>query len=224
MSTGLFVRERTCMLTTSFSGVDMLVYFSFPGIRPIYVGTATTLTYSTYREIRQVRVLGAINPKGLTRGQRTIGGTIIFTYINQHYVYDLLDQLSKNQMYSHVKKIKPDELPPFDILINFANEYGQKANMIIYGATIVDDGGTMSIDDLLTEGQVTYIARDIDHMKDLGKRKQDYQPSTAFKQKDEFVGKFYIDSKKNVYHSSEKQYREELEKLIKKYELKGLVM
>lgn len=151
---------------TSFSGSDMLIYFVFPEARPIYIGTASTLTYSSFREIRQVRTLGRISNKGVTRGPRTVGGTLIFTVINQHVVNDIMDALKKVTRYESYGKIKPDELPPFDIVISFANEYGQAASKVIYGAIIVDDGMTLSIEDIFTENQMTYIARDIQHMKD----------------------------------------------------------
>jgi hypothetical protein len=55
-------------------------------------------------------------------------------------------------------------LPPFDIVISFFNEYGQSAKMKIFGITIVDEGQTISIDDLITEQTYTYMARGIQPM------------------------------------------------------------
>jgi len=52
-------------------------------------------------------------------------------------------------------------LPPFDVVFSFFNEYGLAAKMKIYGITIVDEGQTMSIDDLITEQTYTYMARGI---------------------------------------------------------------
>ena len=52
-------------------------------------------------------------------------------------------------------------LPPFDIVITFFNEYGIGAKMKIFGVTIVDEGQTLSIDDLITEQTYTYMARGI---------------------------------------------------------------
>ena len=151
---------------TSFSGSDMMVYFVFPKARPVYIGNASVVTYSSFREVRQVRTLGRISNKGVTRGPRTIGGTLVFTIINQHMVNDVMDALKKVTTYENYDKIKPDELPPFDIVISFANEYGQSASAVIYGSVIVDDGITLSIEDIFTENQMTYIARDIQPMKE----------------------------------------------------------
>ena len=54
-----------------------------------------------------------------------------------------------------------DMLPPFDIVLSFFNEYGLGAKMKIYGVTIVDEGQTMSVDDLITEQTYVYMARGI---------------------------------------------------------------
>jgi hypothetical protein len=55
-----------------------------------------------------------------------------------------------------------DQLPPFDVSIVFQNEYGDISSMAIYGVEIVDEGMSMSIDDILTEKTCSYVALDID--------------------------------------------------------------
>lgn len=54
-----------------------------------------------------------------------------------------------------------DEIPPFDITINFLNEYGQSAQMEILGVEILNEGMGMSVDDITTEKACTFIARNI---------------------------------------------------------------
>ena len=58
-------------------------------------------------------------------------------------------------------------LPPFDVVLTFFNEYGLAAKMKIYGITIVDEGQTMSVDDLITEQTYTYMARGIQPLMHL---------------------------------------------------------
>lgn len=58
-----------------------------------------------------------------------------------------------------------DEIPPFDITISFANEYGQKAVMVIYGVEILNEGSGFSIDSIITEKACTFVARRIDSME-----------------------------------------------------------
>jgi hypothetical protein len=81
------------------------------------------------------------------------------------------------------EKTKPSDLPPFDIIILFANEFnadkkkdgrgGTLGKMIIYGVELVHDSMTMSIEDIYTEVQYQYIARDIEYFtsSDFGGRK-----------------------------------------------------
>jgi hypothetical protein len=180
---------------SSFSGGDMLVDFIFPGATPIRIGTASTITYSQFREIRQHRTLGRVSAKGLVRGPRTIGGSLIFTVIEAHVGTKILEALkSASQNYTQYVTIKPDELPPFDIIMTFANEYGQSAKMVIYGATIVEDAMTFSVDDIFTENTMMYIARDINLMTGPWDPKMAIYtvPGQVLRSNNESVGKFTI--------------------------------
>lgn len=58
-----------------------------------------------------------------------------------------------------------DEIPPFDITISFANEYGQKAVLVIYGCEILNEGSGFSIDSVTTEKAATFVARRVDSLK-----------------------------------------------------------
>jgi len=52
-----------------------------------------------------------------------------------------------------------DQIPPFDITLAAANEYGSLAVMRIYGVEILNEGYGVSIDDVVSEQQMTYVAR-----------------------------------------------------------------
>lgn len=54
-----------------------------------------------------------------------------------------------------------DEVPPFDITISFANEYGQAAALVIYGVEILNEGNGFSIDNVLSQKQCTFVARSV---------------------------------------------------------------
>lgn len=60
-----------------------------------------------------------------------------------------------------------DEIPPFDITVNFMNEYGQAARMEIYGVEILNEGMGLSVDDITTEKACTFIARNVVEMKPM---------------------------------------------------------
>ena len=59
-------------------------------------------------------------------------------------------------------------MPPIDLTIIFANEYGSISKAAIYGVEFMNDGYTLSIEDLLTEEVINFVARDVDPMVSLG--------------------------------------------------------
>lgn len=61
----------------------------------------------------------------------------------------------------HENILYPDMLPPFDITMTFANEYGQAAFQKIYDVDILNEGSGVSVDTIVMERQLTFIARRI---------------------------------------------------------------
>lgn len=51
-----------------------------------------------------------------------------------------------------------DQIPPFDIVVTAANEYGHIASMSICGVEIMNAGSSMSIDDINTDEACTFMA------------------------------------------------------------------
>jgi hypothetical protein len=130
---------------------------------------AQTITVSTYREKYPVRALSTVYPKGITRGPRTVAGSIVFTVFDKNVLYEILaadpTEFDSDKIFS---SILIDQLPPLDITISFANEMGQESTMVVYGIDFVSEGQTMSIHDLFIENQVQFIARDVDPMRRTG--------------------------------------------------------
>lgn len=54
-----------------------------------------------------------------------------------------------------------DQIPPFDITLAAASEYGALAVMRIFGVELLNEGYGVSIDDIVSEQQHTYVARTI---------------------------------------------------------------
>lgn len=54
-----------------------------------------------------------------------------------------------------------DQIPPFDITLTGANELGTIMSMKVIGVEILNEGYGISIDDLMSEMQMTYVARAI---------------------------------------------------------------
>lgn len=61
-----------------------------------------------------------------------------------------------------------DQIPPFDITLAAANEYGSLAVMRIFGVEILDEGYGVSIDDIVSEQQMTYVARTLVGWRPVG--------------------------------------------------------
>ena len=61
------------------------------------------------------------------------------------------------------ERSKPSDMPPFDIIILMVNELGQVGKIILYGVDLVHDSQTLSVEDIYTEAQYQYVARDIEY-------------------------------------------------------------
>jgi hypothetical protein len=58
-----------------------------------------------------------------------------------------------------------DQIPPFDITITLANEYGSAANIQIHQAEILNEGMGISIDDINLERACTFVARSMSRLR-----------------------------------------------------------
>lgn len=147
---------------TSFSGADIVAVITPPGGKSIVLGELQTISYSVFRPTAPVFALGQIAAKGVVRGARTVAGSLIFTVFDRHVLYEAMQEFNTN----HGLGInKSDELPGFDITINFLNESGQSSQLVIYGVHLMSEGQTMSIEDMITENTMEFMALDIDTMK-----------------------------------------------------------
>lgn len=133
-----------------------------------------TISYSIYRGKTPVRHLGSVYARGFVRGPRTIAGSMVFTMFHQHALTDILEfglspyntgHVGRDRDYYQYTTMLIDQLPPLDLTILFANEYGDMSYMSLWGVEFISDGGTFSIEDLFSEGVVQYVARDIDLMR-----------------------------------------------------------
>ena len=155
----------------SFSGTDITATIVLPTIDRntgtigesdvLEMAEIQTISYSIHRENAPIRTIGHVNPRGFIKGGRTIAGSLIFTVFNEYAFYRIKE--FRQMMAETGLFFAPlaDMLPPFDIVLSFFNEYGLAAKMKLYGVTIVDEGGTMSVDDLITEQTYTFMARGI---------------------------------------------------------------
>lgn len=143
------------------------------GFNTLVLADAQTISISSHRDKQPVRSLGRVYSYGFVRGQRMIAGSIVFTVFNEHVLWKILEAHPNDFDSSSYTGALLDQLPPMDITIAFANEYGQTSRMAIYGVEFMNEGQTMSIEDILTENAVQWVARDFDPMRSVGERKFD---------------------------------------------------
>lgn len=164
---------------------------------PLVIGNLQTLTYSIHREVLPVRALGSVNALGHTGGTVTIAGSMIFTMFDRNLVYDIQREVMKylrdkadrtayqNNIftYSNLKEYNLDNvydqyismplMPEFNIYVNAKNEYtpgNYGSSLNIDGVVIVDEGQVMSIEDIITENTMSYMARNIRPLRPMTRR------------------------------------------------------
>lgn len=180
--------ELTKYLSTysSFSGCDMVAIFEVPinskkAVSKV-IGTLQTITYSIHNEKIPVRCLGDMNMKNVVFGGRIIAGSMVFTVFNRHWLKELMADYMKAKGYSSIHYLS-DELPPINITISMANEYGHNARLSLYGVTFVNEGQVMSINDNYTENTFEYYAKDIDYLGAVASNKKNKKNSSTKKKK-----------------------------------------
>lgn len=158
---------------SSYTGTDVKAYIVLPRMpgqsnisssKVLRLGTLRALSYSVFREKQPVRGLGHVYPKAFTKGTRTIAGTMIFSVL----LNDVFDQIrnvyAKTMENSEVAQsefpyVLNDQLPPFDLFLQFQNEMGFASHAILYGVELFTDGMSISVDNLIIEEQIRYQAR-----------------------------------------------------------------
>jgi hypothetical protein len=78
------------------------------------------------------------------------------------------EQVTKNISVA-AEPVYADEIPPFDVTISFANEYGQKAVIVLYACEILNESSGFSIDNVISEKACTFVARKVEYMKPVGR-------------------------------------------------------
>lgn len=169
---------------TSFAGSDVVALFN-----DREVGTLSGISWSVTREKAAVYTMGSANVRSFSRGKRGIAGTLQFKVFDRDVLWQLTRQNDDmyiykrvsewvNEVYNEptqlvspwweqtvdVKRGRPfysDEIPPFDITISYANEYGAMARKDILGVEILNEGSGVSMDEILIEEQMTFVARAI---------------------------------------------------------------
>lgn len=170
-----FVGKGTSIYTktyTSFSGCDMVatIDIAVPDKNgntvkvSRVIGELQTISYSIHMDKAPVRSIGSVNAKDYVFGPRTIAGSLVFAMFDKHMAHEILAQANEGLGSNCSQMLIMDEMPPFNITISMANEYGNKARLAVYGIRIVNEGNVMSVNDVYTENTYQFVATDIEYL------------------------------------------------------------
>lgn len=179
--------------TLSVGGSDISVILEFPTLlsdrnqsATILLGSLITISYSVYRDKRPVFNLGQPTIDGFAIGNKYVAGSMITSMYLRDEISMFLDENlhnSQNAEFSvqstnidpidesikNIHTVMRDDLTEFNIHIIFSSEYtGDQSRIILYGANFINNGQVMSIDDLITENTLSFIARDIREQHSIG--------------------------------------------------------
>lgn len=191
--------------------INKLKQISLKATETLVLGTLQTLSVQSFRDKNPVRSLGTSYVKGFVRGARTIAGSMIFTVFNEHALAQLIRAMAGSdtwkEMDADLSSLIADQLPPIDITITFRNEYGSVSSMSIYGVEFTTDGMTLSIEDIITEEVLQFVARDIDVMQSRGSIKlSQYEKGMHYRDMTDT-------SATNLLYTSQEAYSEYLKKI-----------
>ena len=82
-------------------------------------------------------------------------------YVDQGFVGEDGNIQGADQTRKHVNAWYPDQIPPFNVYIAGSNELGTISKKAILGVELMNEGGGVSVDDLMLAEQYTYMARGI---------------------------------------------------------------
>lgn len=166
----------------SVGGDATHIIFNFPGYGALYMGNMISLSYQSYRDKTPVYNLGSTNIDGFAIGKRYVAGSIIKTVFLHDDMTAFLQNIAKELGIKHdvdsITQLKlektrgyhhlmMDDILPFDIIIMLSSEYGAfSVSEVIYGATLINSGQVHSINDLITESTMSFVARDARQTRD----------------------------------------------------------
>ncbi|RLA68518.1 MAG: hypothetical protein DRQ78_00080 [Epsilonproteobacteria bacterium] len=160
----------------------------------LYLGSALSLSYSVYREKTPVFNCGSHLIDGFSIANKYVAGSLISVMYEFDEFAAFLNQIEIDQKTSYktaseyrnavgIKEFHTfmrDDLIPFNIHALFTNEYsGDMRKIVIYDATFMNNGQVMSIEDLITENTLQYVARDIAEQHSLGETKENHVYAVA---------------------------------------------
>jgi sporulation protein YlmC with PRC-barrel domain len=136
------------------------------GTIPQYTAAGNVGPTASYSIPSPVTTAGVYNGLPLNSQFNDLSNVVQFSTLNQ------LQANAKGEAFTQLHGSQAgefwdydDQIPPFDITVTFANEYGNAANLIIQKAEILNFGMGISIDDINLENAMTFVARGMQRLR-----------------------------------------------------------
>jgi hypothetical protein len=160
----------------------------------VKMNSVTTLSWSVYRAKIPVTPIGENTVTGFALGNKTVAGHIIktLTYADEftsvvEYYSKLAIKYKQDNYYENLGSKQPisfdnnykitqknfdslmkDDLLPFNIHAYSISEYtGKIVKDSIYGCTVINTGQVQSIENLITENTISFMAKYLEQNKDV---------------------------------------------------------
>lgn len=179
--------------TYSYSGADCRAYAFFPDDpgNMVDLSSLATISISVHEAKSPVRRLGERGVRGYTKGIRTIAGSMVFLVIEDHPLWRLIDGNSSgysstdwnrdsDRSVSRTNQRKLSTMiRPFNIMLVYQTEIikdislehakkftsNEKAFLMIEKIDILNEGLVTSVNDMVTEVQMQFVAQDYYSLK-----------------------------------------------------------
>jgi len=179
----------TNLFPFSFSGADVRAFVTPSSNNTgFYLDTLATISFQVNEQKSPVRRMGRPNVVGFTKSIRTIAGTMVLIILRDHPAHKIIDN-SKYHKLGMTTDTKNSSgffatKKPFDLKLVYQSEdqivgierlaadnedYHSEFN--IYGIEIISQSITTSINDMMTEVVVQFMAKDYEEFKYMYKDK-----------------------------------------------------
>lgn len=192
----------------NISGAEVQVIFEFPtnDVQEslyIHMGTLVTVSHSVARSKLPVYLLGDTTMSGIALGNKMVAGSIVKLYtrndpLTQHikrFVDARFEKIEKERLktfgnmvdklsYKEMSEYMRDDISPFNIhMVTMSEsdiEVGQKFGVdTIIGATIINTGNVFSIENLISEETISFVAREVKYQTDVTKARSNFTSSSV---------------------------------------------
>lgn len=165
----------------SFSGTDVKA-FTEQGSKVFSLNSLATISFQVNEQKSPVRRLGRQGIVGFTRSIKTIAGTMVFVILKGHPLKDLMPNNNLIQRHKEINTNMPSQatnILPFNLRLKYKTEHSSYdfSELFIEGIEIISQSIVTSVNDMITELVVQFMAQDYKEFYSNNNDKENYLAS-----------------------------------------------